>query len=46
MRIVLIQYEAPVTPNGDMPHRLYSVLNKCQRVVGSPRNTPKISNLP
>jgi len=29
-----------------MPQRLYSVLKICQRAVGSPRNTPKISNLP
>jgi len=29
-----------------MPQRLYSVLKPCQHAVGSPRNAPKISNLP
>jgi len=29
-----------------MPQRLYGVLKICQRAVGSPQNTSKISNLP
>jgi len=36
----------PLSHQTALPQRLYSVLKPCQRAVGSPRNTPKISNLP
>jgi len=36
----------PLSHQTAMPQRLYSVLNTCQHAVGSPRNTPKILNLP
>jgi len=36
----------PLSYQTAMPQRLYSVLKPCQHVVGSPRDTPKISNLP
>jgi len=35
------QYMKPLSHQTAMPQRLYSVLNSCQRAVGSPRNTPK-----
>jgi len=35
----------PLSHQTAMPQRLYSVLKPSQRAVGSPRNTPKISNL-
>jgi len=35
----------PLSHQTVMPRCLYSVLKSCQRAVGSPRNTPKISNL-
>jgi len=35
----------PLSHQTAMPQRLHSVLKSCQRAVGSPRNTPKISNL-
>ena len=41
IRIVL----KPLSHQTAMPRRLYSVLKPCQRAVGSPRNTPKISNV-
>jgi len=37
-------YFKPLSHQTAMPQRLYSVLKPCQRAVGSPRNTPKISN--
>ena len=36
----------PLSHQTAMPQRVYSVLKTCQRAVGSPRNTPKILNLP
>jgi len=36
----------PLSHQTAMRQRLYSVLKPCQRAVGSPLNTPKISNLP
>jgi len=36
----------PLSHQTALPQRLYSVLKPCQRAVGSPRNTPKTSNLP
>ena len=36
----------PLSHQTALPQRLYSVLKPCQRAVGSPRKTPKISNLP
>jgi len=33
----------PLSHQTALPQRLYSVLKACQRAVGSPRNTPKIS---
>ena len=35
----------PLSQQKAMPQRWYSVLKPCTRAVGSPRNTPKISNL-
>jgi len=36
----------PLSHQTSMPQRLYSVLKPCQLAVGSPLNTPLISNLP
>ena len=36
----------PLSHQTALPQRLYSVLKPCQRAVGSPLNTPIISNLP
>ena len=44
---IALRTKAPVTPHlTAMPQRLYIVQKTCQRAVESPRNTPKISNLP
>ena len=36
----------PLSHQTTIPRRFYSFLKTCQRAVGSPRNTPKLSNLP
>jgi len=35
----------PLSHQTALPQRLYSVLKPCHRAVGTPRNTPKISNV-
>jgi len=48
----MFMYDTPYVPlkplshQTAMPQRLYSVLKTCQRAVGTPRNSLKISNLP
>ena len=43
--IFLVIVLKPLSHQTAMPQHLYSVRKPCQRAVGSPRNTPKISNI-